>query len=170
MRLIGLIVLAAITSACSPAPVAAPPAATRNADQTQAVAPPTPTAAPTPAVPPTLAVTPVPTPRATAQSVVLTGQGTKNTKPFALSGGDYTVRWSATSSSSAGCFHVATLNSTEDERPVGEFPEHAADAGDVLIEGKKTVRDETEVYGLEPGRYYFDVTSGCSWSIAIRPQ
>ena len=122
-----------------------------------------PTATETATAPPTQALpTPSAAPVAPTKPVVLTGSGTKNTRPFTLAGGDYTVTWSATARSGMGCYHAAQLVLAAD-------PSSGKDIGSALTEDDKTYSDETNLYGLERGRYYVAANSGCNWKIAIAP-
>ncbi len=102
-----------------------------------------------------------PKPRPTPETVTMKGRGTKNTQRFELSGGDYVVRWTASSANTFGCFHGAFLRSVDGTSTF-------EDVGSELINGRRTVNGETNLYGLGPGQYYFDVNSGCSWSLTIR--
>jgi len=135
---------------------------TPTARAAQATTPAAATASPTEATEPlTEAPTESPTESTAAEEPhTERGSGTLATRPFELAGGDYTVTWTVTADS--GCFHRAMLRSPDDESVF-------ENAGDVLLDEAGSGEGETQVYGLDAGRYYLDVNSGCDWEIAIAP-
>lgn len=109
------------------------------------------------------AVEPPPSPVPPEQPITFRGSSTTNTKPFTLSGGAYTIAWSATASHSFGCVHGGYLEAVDPSVRIfesfGSGPDYAG-----------TENGTTEVYNLSAGRYYFNIISGCDWSVSISPQ
>lgn len=100
-------------------------------------------------------------PTAEPSLMSLDGSLTANTEAFDLAGGDWEVAWSVTPLSGE-CFHAADLETTD-----GSFTQ-------VAVSGmfSELTIDRTFAYGLEPGRYFFEVISGCDmWGFTVgRPQ
>jgi hypothetical protein len=104
--------------------------------------------------------------------IVRSGTNTLDTEAFALTGGDYLV--SSTLKSGAGeCTLSAYLI------PVEEYNLFAS-VGDVSATSPKRrqTKDETRLYAVEPGQYYWSVTASafaigntaCRWSLELASQ
>ncbi len=90
-----------------------------------------------------------------------TGEGEQQTATFTLAGGDYIVDWTArdTGSSNVGCFHSADLKA-----------DSGSDRESVVItspDGGQTKSGQANVHDVSGGRWYFDVISGCAWTLRI---
>ncbi len=98
--------------------------------------------------------------------VKLSGDGSQNTRPFDLRGGDYTVTWRASlRGNSYSCFAGGRI------KPTGGDGFGESLFSEVLTRDNRRASGETQLYRLKRGRYYLDVdASGCEWSVEIRPQ
>jgi hypothetical protein len=92
------------------------------------------------------------------------GEGYRKTSPIQLPGGDYVLSWEVwdTDSPDVGCYHSSSLEATD-----GSFMSEGRVSE--MLDGGERDQGETYAYGLAAGRYYFDVISGCSWQLEIRP-
>lgn len=110
-------------------------------------------------------VAPSAAPPAVHDSITLKGGGQKSTEAFALGGGDYiatlNVRDTAKGSFKSECTARASLKLTDDNSEAASVQATAPGRG------KGQVR--SYVYGIEPGRYYwdFDLTSCGKWDITL---
>jgi hypothetical protein len=104
--------------------------------------------------------------------IVRSGTGTLDTEAFALTGGDYLVT-SVMKAASGDCSLSGYLIPVE---------EHTlfSSVGDVSAEAKKRKRvtDETRLYAVEPGQFYWSVSasafavgdSSCKWTLTLAAQ
>ena len=153
-------------SAPAPAAQAAPPPQPQAAAAPAAPAP-VPRMAPT-ATPRPVRVAPTPTPRPPSEEPIkLSGDRDENTRPFTLRGGNYTVEWETQLRRDASsCYSGATLYRVEGRRYVESLYSLTLKRDD-----ERSADGETQVYDLAAGQYYLDVgTTGCSWTVEIRPQ
>jgi hypothetical protein len=87
-------------------------------------------------------------------------------KSFYLSGGNYTVSWTATDRSGAysvGCYHGGTLEAVDKSQFFFEM------IGNDMVDAGSSSSGSTELYGVRPGSYYLDMSSGCDWVVTITP-
>lgn len=96
--------------------------------------------------------------------VELSGTDKQNTRPFDLTGGAYTVRWSGKLGTTFGGNVIMHLKRTD-----------GAGLGDLLVntivnKDKPEVGGETQLYNVKAGAYYLDVTASGPWSATISPQ
>jgi hypothetical protein len=110
----------------------------------------------------TSAPAPAPTPAADGH-IVLMGLHGRTSDPFFLDGGSYRGVWSAwgESPSDPPCTHSVALVA------VGSRAISLATRVQVPSTG---VTAEVDMSDLEPGDYYFEVTSACAWQIELDPQ
>ena len=92
--------------------------------------------------------------------VTIDGQGSMLSRPFGLSGGEYSVSWTA-QTSSPECTHNATLHAAEDGRPVQSL------GGGQVFGGAAS--GQISLHDLPGASYYVDAISTCRWSITIAP-
>jgi hypothetical protein len=104
------------------------------------------------------AQTSTPGPAAAPESFTFSGSGMQNTSAFTLAGGSYSVAWTATPHSSVGCYHGVSLARTD-----GGF------GVPMLVNAlpKAAVSGTTNAYNVKAGEFFFQVSSGCDWTIAI---
>jgi len=95
------------------------------------------------------------------ESVTVTGKGISSSKAFRLAG-NYMLQWVAVADSSVGCYHGANL-----KRADGTFMFETI--ANEMIENKKPVTGETNLFNLEDAEYYVDVSSGCDWEFTFIP-
>jgi hypothetical protein len=103
--------------------------------------------------------------------VVRKGTNTTDTEAFSLTGGDY-VATTSLRARGADCDFTAYLI------PVEEYNLFAS-VGDASLDAPegRTEEGETRFYAVEPGHYYWSVTTigfgvdlvSCQWSISLRP-
>lgn len=98
-------------------------------------------------------------PRQTA--ITVSGSGIENSDPFQLNGGDYMVEWTATPQTDTGCYHGATLQTTDESAFVFEM------LANELLDSSARASGSTNVYGLDEGEYYIEANSGCDWEFVI---
>lgn len=91
--------------------------------------------------------------------ITVSGTGISNSDPFQLNGGDYHIAWTATPDHDIGCYHGASLAPT-----VGTGSEHLVNE---LLDSAAPMTGTTNVYGMEPGQYYINASSGCAWEFVI---
>jgi hypothetical protein len=95
----------------------------------------------------------------------LSGTDDQTGPPFALSGGDYVLTWSATSSldaNSGSPFGVFIENAAG---------EHSSSSVTTEIPGGKTRSGTEYVYGLPGDEYHFKViTTHATWQVSIAPR
>lgn len=94
--------------------------------------------------------------------VTFEGNGSLTTKSFELSGGDYTLTWSATAVDDATCYQIGQLEAVDPDVFVNEL------FGEVPS-GTTARSGSTEIYNIKRGKYYFKLTSSCSWTVKIEP-
>jgi hypothetical protein len=88
--------------------------------------------------------------------VTVSGEGIMDSAPFALSGGDYMVTWTATAERS--CHHGLRL--------VGAgYSEHIIS---VSVDG--TEDGLAALYDVPTGRYHISASSGCEWTVQFTAQ
>jgi hypothetical protein len=95
---------------------------------------------------------------------VLTGHGIMKTKPFTLAAGNYTVEWTAKDTDGFGCYHGGFF------QPVDKGELLFETLGNEMVAANKTATGSTEIYNLKGGQYYLDMSSGCAWTVTIKPQ
>lgn len=95
------------------------------------------------------------------ETITVEGSGISSSKAFRLSG-SYVLQWVATADSSVGCYHGASL-----ERADGTFMFETI--ANELIDSKKPVSGETNLYNLDDAEYYVDASSGCDWVFTFIP-
>jgi len=97
--------------------------------------------------------------------VTLAGKGILKTPPFELRGGSYSIKWTASDSSTSavGCYQGGQLQAVD-----GSL--HFETVGNAMVPGGQKMTGETQAYNLKPGRYFLDMSSGCDWSVTIAPQ
>jgi hypothetical protein len=120
------------------------------------------------AVPP-LVTTPVappvaPAPVVAEAPVVYSGLGAASTRAFPLRGGNYTVLWSASTSSAAPDNFAAFL------RPIDPSNPHAQVITAVLVPGGRSVSGQAQVLNLPAGNYFLELITASSWNISITAQ
>ena len=95
---------------------------------------------------------------AAPESFTFSGSDMQNTSAFALAGGSYSVAWTATPHSSVGCYHGVSLARTD-----GGF------GVPLLVNAmpKSAVSGTTNAYNVKAGEFFFEISSGCDWTIAI---
>jgi hypothetical protein len=102
--------------------------------------------------------------------IILSGVGNRTSAPFYLAGGTYRGSWSAWGEAAEfpPCTHSAELLAVDLSSAVtaGGHVSDLASLVDVPATGASDVR---YVYNVKPGEYYVDVTSACSWQIALSP-
>lgn len=96
--------------------------------------------------------------------IQVSGNGKQNTRPFELTGGAYTVRWSSNSTTQFGGNVILHLRRTD-----GVLGSELL-VNTVVNREKPTASGETQVYNVKPGTHYLDVTSPGEWSVIIAPQ
>ncbi len=94
--------------------------------------------------------------------VTISGSGIETSRKFHLNGGDYLVRWTATPDTDHGCYHGATLESTD----VSVFETLASE----LLDDGTPKSGSTYLYQVEDANYYVDASSGCDWSFTFTQQ
>jgi hypothetical protein len=140
-----MLAVAAVVAASRISVTPAPPPAIAEGHHTAG-----PTAAP-PSLPPAAV-------RRGEQPVVLRGNRSFTTPPFALGGGNYTVHWAATPGTSTGCFHGGFLRAV-DGTYSKDFGGHGPGAGETLADA------------VMPGHYYIEAISGCDdWTMMVAPR
>ena len=97
---------------------------------------------------------------AAPESFTFSGSGMQNTSPFTLAGGNYSVAWTATPHSSVGCYHGVSLARTD-----GGFG--APLLVNAMPKTSAAVSGTTNAYNVKAGEFFFQVSSGCDWTIAI---
>jgi hypothetical protein len=108
-------------------------------------------------VEPTVSPTPEAIP-APPKPAVVKGSGTKNTKPFDLAAGDFTVTITGSGHSNV-IADVIPRGGTRFDGGQSLFNE--------ISDGK--YKYETVVYGLEAGSYYLDMTNANAWVVTFSP-
>ena len=95
------------------------------------------------------------------------GDTSLNTRPFELKDGDYTAKWTASlKSDRSSCYFGGRMHAVSTQGYVETIANTTLSSRE-----KKSDKGETQIYGVEAGRYYLDmVTTGCSWTVTIEPQ
>ena len=156
MKRFGVLAVGLLVAACAAGPVASPSVVQSSAPSLQ----PTPTPTTMTATPiPTPAPTPSPSP--TVAPTVVSGKGGATSKPIKLAG-NFAVTWTAKASTSAGCYHAATLEAV------------TGDLYDVIlvnkrIKGKGPATGTVGLAKLADRTYVIKVSSGCAWSFSFAP-
>lgn len=85
------------------------------------------------------------------------GEGRGQTPSFTLKGGDYRVDWQAFNPNTSGvpCYFAPALQGAGFANVAG-------------LDIDTTKQDTANVHGLEAGTWYFDVITGCNWTLRIR--
>jgi hypothetical protein len=112
------------------------------------------------AVEPTPDPTELPTPEPTAalaKPVVVKGSGSRNTKPFNMPEGDFTVVITGNSNSNV----IASLV------PRGAGPFEGESLFNEISHGK--YKYETVIYGVEAGSYYLNMLNDNAWVVTFTP-
>ena len=94
-------------------------------------------------------IPPTPTPTLTPEpTVTISGHSEENSRPFALRGGNYSIQWSAKSTSEFddNTFYAQLVSVSTPHRDLVSFSGGAA-AG-------KIASGQTNVYGVSKGEYY----------------
>jgi hypothetical protein len=104
--------------------------------------------------------------QASPESITKTGSGSLNTEAFLLQGGNYQIDWSARDANfgNVGCFHGGTLRSVDASLLIFE------EAGTATVDAGQAAQGSTNVYNLPRSQYYFQMNSGCTWSVTIATQ
>lgn len=96
-------------------------------------------------------------------AVVVKGSGSKNTKPFNLPSGDYTVTIKGKSKDRYGGNVIVHLVARADESDTEYLVNE-------IKSGKGNYKYSTNVYGVAGGSYYLDVSMpGGAWSVTFTP-
>jgi hypothetical protein len=95
------------------------------------------------------------------ETLTVKGKGISSSKAFRLAG-NYELQWVATADSSVGCYHGATL-----KRADGTFMFETI--ANEMIDSKKPVSGETNLFNLDDAEYYVDASSGCDWEFTFVP-
>jgi len=98
------------------------------------------------------------------EPVTVTGTGIQKSAPFHLEAGTYLVTWTATPSNAQGCYHGASLQSTNPDTPIFEL------LANELLDSGAPKSGQTFIYNLDAGDYYVDASSGCAWSFTFTQQ
>lgn len=109
-----------------------------------------------PPVPP--AATQVPAP--SGDSASFSGNGTQNTDPFHLNGGNYKADWTA-QAGQYGCYNGIIFKTTDASKFVYEL------ISNKVLQGGGQDSGSTNLFNVDAGEYYFDVNSGCDWTVSI---
>lgn len=98
------------------------------------------------------------------EPVTLDGKGIMKTPPFELRGGNYTISWTANDTPNGlGCYHGGAMKNV-DSTSTSETVANAS------VPKGQSAAGTTQAYNLKAGRYYLDMSSGCTWSVTIAPQ
>jgi hypothetical protein len=92
--------------------------------------------------------------------ITVDGQGSLLSRPFGLSGGEYSVNWTA-QTSSPECTHSASLHASEDGRLIQPLGGGQVFGG--IASGQSSLHD------LPGASYYIDAISTCRWTITLSP-
>jgi hypothetical protein len=120
-------------------------------------------------LPPAPPAPPAPAPPGSAaggQALTFSGTGEMKTKPFFLAAGSYVSEWTARDPSSGmvgGCFHSGFLESAD-----GAVATY--DLGSKIIFPGRGAEGTAPLLNLRAGQYLLNMTSGCSWTVKIKPQ
>jgi hypothetical protein len=101
-------------------------------------------------------------PRPVEQPQSFRGSGINQTATFTLAGGDYAIDWTARPATHMGCYHGGSLDHSDgrsEDLVWNDATESAA-----AISGTK------HLHAIPAGAYYFDMSSGCAWSMTVRPE
>ena len=98
-------------------------------------------------------------------ATVVSGDGKLNTRPIDLEGGAYTVRYSASMRGQFGGNVMIRLMPTQDDPLAAELLVNL-----ILNRERPEASGETQVYGIRPGSYYFEVLAPGAWELSIAPQ
>jgi hypothetical protein len=90
-----------------------------------------------------------------------TGSGTQTTDVFELEAGDYLLAWSAHAPDGNGCPYSISLEPIGHDELIAPIFDIAA--GSDTSTGSTTDR-------LDGGRYAFNVSSSCDWTITVEPR
>ena len=103
-------------------------------------------------------------------SIILAGTGSRRGDPFYLAGGTYRIRWAAWGAAPEypPCAHSADLMAVDPANATTSRA-HVADLVKLVSVPATGTSDERYIANLEPGDYYLDVASECSWQIAVSP-
>jgi hypothetical protein len=113
---------------------------------------------------PVIPAEPLQQPELQETTISFSGSSTLKTKSFDLEGGNYTIDWTATDTNGrVGCSHGGYLKAVDPNVFMLESFGSSPGAGE-------TKSGSTEVYNLKPGKYYFQLFSGCDWTVRISPQ
>lgn len=88
-----------------------------------------------------------------------TGDGQGQTASFPLRGGDYVVDWTAANPNTTGvaCYFAPAIKQSD-----------GAGFADVAgVDVDTTTQATANLHGLGAGTWYFDVITGCSWTLLI---
>lgn len=106
--------------------------------------------------------TPPPPPPTGGDIFNASGDGQTKTNLFNTSG-SIKIDWTAqdTGTSSVGCFHGVSMKSGDAGNSFFDL------VANMVIDGGASKTGTTNEYNLKAGNYYFDVNSGCQWSIRV---
>jgi hypothetical protein len=84
------------------------------------------------------------------------GEGGGETQSFTLRGGDYAIDWTARNVNTSGvpCYFAPALQGAGYANVVG-------------LDVDTTKQGTAYAHGLEGGQWYFDVITGCAWTLRI---
>jgi hypothetical protein len=105
---------------------------------------------------------PPPPPAPSEQAISFSGTTTQKTTAFHLSAGNYTVTWSGQDTTGYGCYLGISLRSVDPNLRVFELIANKAVNDNAIESGT------TQAYNIKNGDYYFDVNTGCKWSVSIK--
>ena len=165
-RLLGLLIGVVLAGGCASQPVVTTSPAIALATPSPAPTVP-PTATPSRSPSPGESIPPgaVPSSGPATGTATLSGTDNQTGPPFTLSGGDYVVTWSATSTvdaNSASRFEV---------RGVLDEDEYATWSVTAEIPGGLPRTGAEEIYGLPGGEYHFTIiTTDTTWQVSIAPR
>jgi hypothetical protein len=105
------------------------------------------------------------------EPLIFSGVGNQTSAPFYLAGATYRGRWSAWGEAAEypPCTHSAELRAV-DLANAATAGGHVTDLANQVSVPATGASDESYVYNVKPGEYYLDVTSACSWQIALSPK
>lgn len=104
-----------------------------------------------------------PAPPAPTPGLTISGEGKQNTRPFDLSAGSYTVRWTGTMRTQFSGNLIMTLKRTD-----GQFFQELL-VNTVLTRDAPTASGETQVYKVKDGAHYLEVLAPGPWSATFTP-
>jgi hypothetical protein len=103
--------------------------------------------------------------------IIVSGVGNQTSAPFYLAGGTYRGNWSAWGEAAEfpPCTHSAELLAV-DPANAATAGGHVSDMASLVSVPATGASDTSYLYNIKPGEYYVDVTSACSWQIALSPE